>query len=157
MTNPVPPITRFKGSHAFLSNFWPVNVSLDKHTYPSVENAYQAARTTDRYHRIPFRDCTAANAKVYGRRLVLRSDWESVKVPIMLDLVMQKFRNFEHLQNLLLDTGSAELIEGNHWGDTFWGVDERKGGANNLGLILMFVRDELRNPATAIWPLYRPK
>ena len=43
----------------------------------------------------------------------------------------------------LLDTGDRELIEGNTWGDRFWGVC-RGEGENKLGRILMRVRDELR-------------
>ena len=36
-----------------------------------------------------------------------------------------------------------ELIEGNVWNDTFWGVCNGKGH-NHLGKILMKVRDEIR-------------
>jgi len=41
-----------------------------------------------------------------------------------------------------LDTGKSELIEGNTWGDTFWGVSGVIG-QNNLGKILMKIREEL--------------
>lgn len=35
------------------------------------------------------------------------------------------------------------LVEGNSFGDTFWGVDARTGkGENHLGKILMKVREE---------------
>jgi predicted NAD-dependent protein-ADP-ribosyltransferase YbiA (DUF1768 family) len=41
-------------------------------------------------------------------------------------------------------TYPAHLTEGNHWGDTFWGVDLRTGkGRNYLGRILMSVRREI--------------
>jgi hypothetical protein len=41
-------------------------------------------------------------------------------------------------------TGNTELVEGNHWHDTFWGVDATTGeGDNGLGQILMQVRMEL--------------
>ena len=43
----------------------------------------------------------------------------------------------------LLDTGDTELIEGNNWHDTFWGVCKGKG-QNNLGKILMEVRKDIR-------------
>lgn len=43
---------------------------------------------------------------------------------------------------MLINTGDAELIEGNSWGDTFWG--ECNGiGENNLGKILMKIRKEI--------------
>ena len=57
---------------------------------------------------------------------------------VMRDLVVQKFSD-PLLQSLLETTGDEELIEGNHWGDVFWGVC--KGvGENHLGKILMKVR-----------------
>lgn len=37
-----------------------------------------------------------------------------------------------------------QIVEGNTWGDAFWGVDSRTGeGENHLGQILMQVRSEL--------------
>ncbi len=48
------------------------------------------------------------------------------------------------LAQRLLATGDAELVEGNNWGDRFWGIC-RGEGRNELGKILMKVRDELRS------------
>ena len=47
------------------------------------------------------------------------------------------------LFNLLLSTCSSIIIEGNLWQDTFWGVVNGEG-QNNLGLLLMLLRNELR-------------
>lgn len=55
-----------------------------------------------------------------------RPDWEDVKVDIMLGLLRQKFQHPE-LGAKLLATGDAYLVEGNTWGDTFWGVFNGKG------------------------------
>ncbi|MBK9336371.1 MAG: NADAR family protein [Lewinellaceae bacterium] len=45
----------------------------------------------------------------------------------------------------LLETGDANLQEGNTWSDTFWGVDLETGaGENNLGKLLMEIREHLR-------------
>ncbi len=135
-------ITQFKGKHAFLSNFWPCRVWLDGVEYPSVECAYQAAKTTDPKNREQFVKAAPGEAKYLGRRLALRKDWENVKVDIMRSLVKQKFQYAPHLRQQLLDTGDAELVEGNTWNDTFWGVDLHTGkGQNMLGRILMEVRD----------------
>ena len=47
----------------------------------------------------------------------------------------------------LKQTGFCELIEGNYWGDTFWGVDYETGhnsvfaGSNHLGIMYMILRD----------------
>lgn len=47
------------------------------------------------------------------------------------------------MHHMLLRTGEQDLIEGNDWGDTFWGVDQGIGD-NHLGKILMQVRTEIR-------------
>lgn len=48
------------------------------------------------------------------------------------------------LQAKLLETGNEELVEGNYWGDTFWGVC-RGRGENHLGKLLMKVRTYYKN------------
>ncbi len=59
----------------------------------------------------------------------------------MAGLLVQKFQHPE-LAALLRATDDAELIEGNTWGDTFWGVCKGKG-ANNLGRMLMEIRSTI--------------
>jgi ribA/ribD-fused uncharacterized protein len=139
-------IASFTGQHRFLSNFFPARVILDGEAYASIEHAYQAAKTTDAAARAPFREpkLTPGAAKRLGRRVLLRTDWESVKFDVMKDLVRQKFAVPE-LRDRLMATGSASLIEGNTWGDRIWGMVEKDGelvGANHLGRILMEVRAE---------------
>lgn len=58
----------------------------------------------------------------------------------MTDLVRQKFTG--PLRRFLVETYPSDLVEGNTWGDTFWGVC-RGVGENHLGWILMLVRDEM--------------
>ena len=60
----------------------------------------------------------------------------------MYEIVKDKFSRNPELRVKLLNTGDIELIEGNYWGDTFWGVCNGKG-ENHLGKILMRVRKEL--------------
>lgn len=134
-------INEFQGEYRWLSNFWPANVVLDGQTYPSVENAYQAAKTSAE-HRAPFLTCSAADAKKLGKTVPVRDDWEEVKLYIMGDLVSQKFAPGSELASRLAATGAAELIEGNAWGDTFWGVSNGKG-QNRLGKLIMICRDRL--------------
>lgn len=141
-------IDKFQGRHGFLSNFTTARVTLDGYAYPSVENAFQAAKVADPSDRRPFLFCSAADAKKLGRRAELRPDWEEVKVDVMLGLLRQKFAE-PTLRAQLLATGDSVLVEGNWWGDTFWGVC-RGEGQNYLGKLLMKVREELRaEPAPA--------
>ncbi len=139
-------IDSFSGPWGFLSNFAPCEVLLDGVAYPSVEHAYQAAKTLKLEQREKFllNGVTPAMAKKMGRGVKLRPDWEEVKVGIMRDLLMQKF-NPTILRRKLLSTFQAELIESNTWHDNFWG-DCRCGsckntvGLNWLGKLLMEVR-----------------
>lgn len=135
-------INEFQREFRFLSNFWPAPVALDGVVYPSVEHAYVAAKTLDLSARHVILNSTPGEAKRYGRTLKLRSDWEQVKIPVMRDLVSQKFAH-RGLAAKLRATGDAELIEGNTWGDTFWGVCKGRG-QNHLGKILMGVREAIR-------------
>jgi len=137
------PIRYFRGEYRWLSNFWSCFVVLDGQTYPSTENAYQAAKTLGHDARVPFRSCFATKAKRAGRALKIRGDWEEVKLSVMEDLLRQKFATAE-LRERLLATGDVELIEGNDWSDTYWGVDDKLGGQNNLGKLLMRIREDLR-------------
>jgi ribA/ribD-fused uncharacterized protein len=135
-------IDSFKGENRFLSNFWPAEVQLLGMKFPTVEHAYVAAKTTDLEKRAEIQKVsTAGQVKRLGRTLTLREDWDEIKLSVMEDLVRQKFQHPE-LAALLLATGDQELVEGNTWGDTFWGVCFDVG-CNHLGLILMKVRDEL--------------
>ena len=61
----------------------------------------------------------------------------------MLSGLRIKFKNPE-LRSLLLATGNEELVEGNWWRDTYWGVCEGVG-QNKLGKLLMQVREEVKN------------
>ena len=140
----VPVIDSFKDEFAFLSNFYPCEVIFEGRAYKSVEHAFQAAKTLDEFERKQVRFApTAGGAKRIGRTVTLRPDWEDVKLEIMESLVEQKFANDYDLAVRLDLTYPAILIEGNWWGDTFWGVCEGKG-ENHLGKILMKVRSQIQ-------------
>lgn len=131
-------IESFSGQYHFLSNFYGIRVELGYVFYPSVENAFQAAKTFDPMAREPFRHVSPREAKRLGRALPLRPDWEDVKLNIMETLLWRKFVNPD-LRAALLETGDAVLVEGNTWGDKFWGVCDGTG-ENHLGRLLMKVR-----------------
>jgi ribA/ribD-fused uncharacterized protein len=136
-------IDSFSGEYYFLSNFYPWPIHYEGLTYPSVEHAYQAHKSTDVevHKRFTDKNMTAAQAKRLGRELTLTFDWEDRKLPLMEDLLKIKFSG-SFMAHTLLNTKDAELVEGNWWNDTYWGVC--KGvGHNHLGRLLMKVRSEL--------------
>lgn len=135
-------INNFKNKYFFLSNFYESPITYNGLTYRNNEAAFQAQKTLDDKVKKMFIDLTALEAKRKGRRVKLRSDWESVKIQIMYEICAIKFQNNEELGKLLMDTKGQHLEEGNNWGDTFWGTVNGKG-MNNLGKILMNVRLQL--------------
>lgn len=138
-------ITEFTYEYGFLSNFHPSEVSYGGLVYPSVEHAYQAAKTLDLEEQRKIREAhSPGEAKRRGRAAALRPDWDDIKDEVMMALVWAKFQE-EPLRSRLLATGEAILIEGNNWGDRYWGVDGH--GLNKLGLTLMAVRAGLRAAA----------
>ena len=138
-------IESFRGQYGFLSNFYEAPVSYGGLIYLNAEAAFQAQKCLTDEEKRPFTDMPPSKAKRIGRQVRLREDWEQVKVGLMEEIVRAKFTQNEDLAWLLLATGDAQLVEGNTWNDTFWGVDLRKGvGENHLGRILMKVREELK-------------
>jgi ribA/ribD-fused uncharacterized protein len=137
-------ITRFSGDYAFLSNFWHEWVEYDGIAFPTAEHAFQAAKSLD--PNVRHRVATASSpgeAKREGRRLTLRADWEAVKIPVMASILTVKFKKDSDLAALLLETGRHMLVEGNTWGDRFWGQVDG-AGQNWLGRLLMLQRATLR-------------
>lgn len=137
-------ITAFRGRWAKLSNYSLCTIFYAGHAHTSIEHAYQAQKTTDPGLQKMIRECaTPALAKRVARAVTLRPDWEAIKDGIMLDLLREKFA-YEPERSILLSTGDEELVEGNWWGDRYWGQDPIGHGKNMLGKLLMQVRDELR-------------
>jgi len=134
-------IDRFIGNYSFLSNFFLCRIMFEGEKYPSVENAFQAAKTLNRHSRKQFQSlgCTPAMAKKLGRKLALRPDWKTIRDYIMYEIILDKFLRNNDLCISLMNTGKKQLIEGNTWGDKYWGVVDGIG-ENKLGKILMHLR-----------------
>lgn len=136
-------ITEFRGDNFFLSNFYPAPVVYQGVRFENSEAAFQAAKCPRRMQE--FCGLNPSEAKRLGRRVGLRIDWEEVKFGVMYQVCKAKFTQNPDLTQKLIDTGDAELIEGNTWGDKVWGVCNGVG-ENYLGKILMQIREELATP-----------
>lgn len=136
-------INEFKGKYYFLSNFYSAPVMYDGLLYKNNEAAFQSAKVKDLERRKQFCELDPSSAKKKGRNVLLRNDWEKVKNQVMYECVKDKFTRNLDLQEKLLATGNEELVEGNTWNDTYWGVCKGRG-KNMLGKTLMKVREELR-------------
>ena len=149
-------INEFRGKNLFLSNFYPfvggqtvpveppAPILWKGQSYLTREHLYQAAKTTNvaEVGRIR-RASSPALAKLLGKRCTLRAGFAEMQLDIMEQIVAAQFVQHPYLALRLLRTEDQELLEGNRWGDTFWGVDLRTQpaqGLNHLGKIHMKVR-----------------
>lgn len=141
-------IDKFTGDYFFLSNYYRVSFDVDGITYLNSEAAFHAYKSTNIGVRKVFGNLSPSIAKHFGRQIELRPDWEDIKLDIMRKVVDAKFSQNPNLRTALLRTGDAMLVEGNTWGDKFWGVCDGTG-ENHLGQILMELRDQYRKEDAA--------
>jgi ribA/ribD-fused uncharacterized protein len=139
-------IKEFQGEYRWLSNFWPVEISYKGRVFKSVEHAYMSEKnTSDVWKDFCENEVDPKIVNKMSRIITLCPDWDEVKVDIMNQLTRVKYQNQEFSEKLL-KTGTQKLVEGNYWGDVFWGVDNETGEGQNLfGKILMEIREEIRN------------
>jgi len=123
-------------SPSFLNSYW-----------KTAEHLFQSFKTFDQEWIQRIQNAKVpSDAKSLGRGAQLRNDWNRVKDIVMYFTVREKFRQNTDIQKILLETEDAQLVEGNTWGDNYWGVSRNsKHGKNMLGIILMKIREEINN------------
>lgn len=132
-------INSFRGENAFLSNFFSSPIlGPSELMYATVEHAYQASKAADKRDHSNFSSnfLTPGQAKRLGRTISMRENFD--RIDTMTTLIKRKFA-IARLRTKLLDTTGQELIEGNNWNDTFWGMCNGIGD-NHLGRLLMIER-----------------
>lgn len=130
----------FRGEFAFLSNFHLCPLTVGGETYSCAEAAFQASKFTDPAFRARFTHLSGPPAKRLGRTRhpSFRADWDQCRLEAMRQVLLAKFAVPE-LRAALLTTQGVELVEVNHWSDTYWGVCGGRG-ENWLGRLLMELR-----------------
>lgn len=137
-------INEFRGEYAYLSNFYSCNIEYEGIIYPSSENLFQAFKTMDIDEKIKISKMTPKDAKTYGRKIPIDlANWHINRLKYMYVAVSEKFIQNPELRNKLNNTNDEEIIEGNIWNDTYWGVCNGKG-KNMLGKILMAIRNDIK-------------
>ncbi len=116
--------------------------------WPTSEQCYQAYKHSDEEYREKIRHCDDIYEVIdMGRNINSGSyddyRWMNERVEVMYDIVLAKFSQHEDIQKLLLMTGDAKLVEHTE-NDNFWGDNLDGTGENNLGKVLMRVRDTLK-------------
>lgn len=134
-------INEFQGEYRWLSNFVECDIEYNGFIYPSVENAYQAAKMKNKEDALKFLNVTSGRAKQMAKTLPIRDDWGKLKIYYMREFLIQKFSQKPY-KDLLMNTCGLDIIEGNRWGDKYWGVClKTNNGQNNLGKLIMGIRD----------------
>ncbi|MBV9850299.1 MAG: NADAR family protein [Armatimonadetes bacterium] len=128
------------------SNFSKHSFELDGQPWQTVEHYFQAMKFagTPRAYEIQFAKAPM-EAKVMGndRAYPIRDDWEQVKDDLMRRAVLAKFQTHADIREILLSTGSEELVE-DAPNDYYRGCGKERTGKNMLGKILMETREKLR-------------
>lgn len=142
-------IDNFSGYFEFLHNNFLTPIYYEGILYPSVSHAFHAARSSDDSTRkaILHAESLAAVAKI-AIRINDPENWQNKRLKIMEQLLRDKFRRSKELQEKLKATGNRELVMTyieESPGNLFWGSVKGKTGQNQLGRILMKIRDDIKN------------
>ena len=141
----------FQEEYRFLSNFDPTPLVYGGLQIKTAEHLYNALKTNSLEEALHVLDApTPGQAKTRGRKVTLKDDWETVKYDAMRTSIGVKFIGNLSLASKLVETGDKELIEANDWHDNCWGScycgrpSCESDGENNLGKLLMALREDLR-------------
>ena len=129
------------------SNFAPHPINLKGKLWPTSEHYFQAQKFAGTEHEEAIRrEKSPMIAARLGRdrQKPIRPDWENVKDDIMREAVRAKFQQHPDLRDVLLGTGEAKIVEHTD-NDSYWGDAGDGSGKNMLGVILMEIRQELRD------------
>lgn len=138
-------ISSFTVDYRWLSNFSPHGFYFHGVWFKTNEHFYQSMKTIDNEEKQEIISCDFPNcAKKLGQKCSIREDWNSIKLDIMRIGLRNKFNQNPIIKQYLIDTGDEELIEGNYWGDRYWGVCNGKG-QNWLGKLLMELRTNFKH------------
>jgi ribA/ribD-fused uncharacterized protein len=132
--------------YGFLSNFYVAPVEIGGFTWPTTEHYYQAQKFADPARQAAIRAAPTpgvAKQLAWADDTGLHSDWQAVRDAVMLVALRAKFTQHPALRTQLLATGDTLLVEHTHL-DSYWADGGDGSGVNRLGLLLMQVRDELR-------------
>jgi len=149
---------RINDDYGFLSNFSPhsfettefssKNCSYYKEFWKTSEHYFQAmkfAGTDWQYSKRIRLANTPSEAARLGRdrSYPLRLDWEHIKEIIMEEALIAKFSQNLDIKKKLIETGDAILVE-HRKADSYWGDGGNGTGKNRLGVLLMQLREKLR-------------
>ena len=139
-------INQFRGDFYFLSNMYECDIEFNKNKFKSIEHAYIYHKYDNiEIKKLALSDIDGKVLKIESKRFKKVKGWDDIKLKLMYELLKVKF-NKTPFKEMLISTNDCNIVEGNSWNDTFWGVDITQTpniGENHLGRLIMKVRDEL--------------
>lgn len=151
------------------SNFYLIKIEIDGLVYPSVEHYYQAQKFTHdlsppytKYVKIISEQTTPGKAYYLAKQIKryqykwmkklndiidkyyhvkVNPNWETKKMSVMRKGLEVKFKDSK-LKKLLTNTSGRKIFEDSPR-DYFWGIGKNKKGRNELGNLLVKIRDTL--------------
>ena len=131
------------------TNFWPSPIELDGKRWPTTEHYFQAQKfvgtsLVEDIHKKKYPRDVFEFAQKPDIASQCRKDWKEVRVQVMKKALMAKFTQHDDLCQLLINTGKRKLVERSPY-DKFWGDGGNGSGKNQLGKLLMEVREELKS------------
>ena len=101
-------------------NFYIAPFEVGGRTYPSVENAFQAAKNDNDEYKNKIQAASPGGAWRLGQTVYLREDWEDIKAGVMKELVGRKLIQHPRLAKILIRTFGPIEFKGStkYWNKT---------------------------------------
>ena len=134
------------GELGFLASYSNHGFQINGVYYPTVEHYYQASKFDDEKLKKKILSCkTPREASEIGRDRNNKRipNFRKMKIQKMYEANLEKFRQNPEIAEKLLNTGNEEIREMTVK-ESFWGIGPNQTGENQMGKILMRVREELR-------------
>ncbi|KAG2013146.1 GTP cyclohydrolase II [Coprinopsis cinerea AmutBmut pab1-1] len=140
--------TQLDSEYAGFMNHSPHRVVYGHQTYPTATHVHEAMKYIDQHPQLAERirncenvlDVYPISAEISGFQ---RPDWGNVFLDKMEEVLRLKFSQHPNLRELLMGTWPRELIYADPL-DDFWGEGPEARGRNELGKVLMRVRDRMK-------------
>jgi ribA/ribD-fused uncharacterized protein len=139
-------IPYYETSNFVFSNFSPHAIKINGKVFPTVEHAYHAAKFDDEKIKEEIRNAKSPlESYALGQKYksVRKANWDEIKVQTLHEIVKEKVLQHQEVRDALLATGDEEIVEVNPT-DDFWGNGKDGNGQNQMGKILMKIREELK-------------
>ncbi len=131
-----------------LDNYSAFRIDYEGHTYGTVEEAYQASAFAGSADDVVEQICHAkspyeAKQISLANKARKRPDWDTRKIVVMEELLVEKVKQHPYVREMLLRTKDYPIVEDSPK-DTYWGWGINRDGANNMGKLWMKIRERVR-------------